>query len=155
KGGNLHRVLPNAEQVGRRLHQHGANPPSPATRKIAPPEGSGDKDDPAYLRLVPEDKCLSKDSPAFRGKLHLTRRLACKGEPDLLIGRIGDEQPANAASHAVPDDDHLLPQWEPLSNSGELAPEDRGGIGIRIATGITVEPELVVVSDSIVPPQRV
>jgi hypothetical protein len=85
---------------------------------------------------------------------YLVRRFLEKLNPQLIAG-VGDEQPGDAASHAVADHDHLLVQWETLLDSVQFMVQDCSGIGIGVAAWIALEPKLVVAPDLLITTQAV
>src|SRR4029077_20820106 len=78
-----------------------------------------------------------------RRKWHLVRWLAKDFRPK-LISAVGEEQPADAATHTMSDNHHRFHFGKALFNSVEFFTQDRRGIGIWIPARVTIKPELVV-----------
>jgi hypothetical protein len=84
---------------------------------------------------VLENERVGEEFSAFRRKRYLLGRFVEKLHPEFVV-RIGDEQPADAASHAVADHDHRLAQRETLLDSVQFMAQNRSGIGIRVTAWI-------------------
>src|SRR5213075_1957446 len=97
---------------------------------------------------------LAKILARFRRERHLVRRPAENFHPK-LIAAVGQKQPADAAAHAVSDNYHGFGLGKLLLHLIELLAQDCSRIRKWITTRVTVEPELVMLSDDRVAPQRV
>ena len=124
--------------------------PDPTARQVAAAQRRGDEDHAADFRPVTKDQRVGEELLCSQATCATSPGGFLKMSQPELVARVGDEQPADAAAHAVADDDHLLAQREALLDRIELAPQDRGGVRIRIAARIAVEPELVVAADLLV-----
>ena len=106
----------------------------------------GDEDDAADFRAMREDGGLGEDVLVLGRHIHALGRDGEHLIPDAPLA-VGDEQPADAAAHAVADDDHLLARRIVLLRLVQFAPQDGGGIRIRVAARVAEEPELVIAPD--------
>ena len=120
--------------------------PEPVVGEIAAAVRGGNEDDAADLGAVCEDRGLGEDVLVIGRHLHLLGRDGEHLIPDPPLA-VGDEQAADAAAHAVADDDHLPAQRILFLRLIQFPPEDGGGIRIGIAAGVAEEPELIVVTD--------
>src|SRR5205085_9433294 len=103
---------------------------------------------------MPEEQLVLEILAAVRRERYFIQWLAEDFQAKLFPA-VGEQQPADAAPHAMPDNDHRLARRKPLFHFIELVAEDGGGIGIRVSARIAVEPELIVLPDHRVAPKFV
>src|SRR6476660_227522 len=131
----------------RLTNETGGDFPDQAGSEIAPTQWRGDENYPSNFRPMTKEQFLSKILADVRRKRHLVRRSPKNFHPK-LIAAIGQEQPTDAAAHAVSDDDHRLHSREAFLHRVELLAKNRRGIGIGIAARVTIKPELVMLPDN-------
>src|SRR4029453_19486926 len=107
----------------------------------------GEENPPSISRAQKKKQVLRKSLGAVRRKRHVVRRSPKNFHPK-LIAAVSEEEPADAAAHAVSDDYHRPELWEALFHRVEFLPQDRCGIGIGIAARVTIKPELVMLPDN-------
>src|SRR5580765_1705425 len=130
----------------RRPDQPGADASDPAAGQVAAAERRGNEDDAPNFFAMLEKELLFEILFYVRRKFNLFRGFA-EGAHPKVVAAVRDQQAADAATHAVPDYDHRLARGETLFQRVEFIPQDRGRIGIGVAAGIAVKPELVILTD--------
>ena len=145
--------LASLVSVGSRISSRGESS-EPAAREIAAAQRRGDEDDAPDFRPMPKEQFLPEILAGVRRERHLIRRASEDFHPK-LIAAVGEQQPADAAAHAVADHDHRFHLGKALFHAIEFLAQDRGEVRIRVAARITVEPELVVLPDHRIAAQRV
>ena len=93
------------------------------TSHVASSERRGNEDDSPNFRTMAEDKGFYEELFAFRLEVDVFHRLAEKLHPEFLIG-VGQQKPADAASHAVANNNHRFVKGKLLLDRVEFAPQD-------------------------------
>src|ERR1700758_5552947 len=95
---------------------------------------------------MPKEQFLPKIFAGLRRERHFVRRPAKNFHPKLMAA-IGKKQPTNATAHAMSDNHHRLEFGKLFLHLIELLAQDCRRVCKRITSRVTVEPELVMLSD--------
>src|ERR1700746_1273281 len=95
---------------------------------------------------MPKEQFLSKIFAGLRRQLHFIRWPAKDFNPK-LIAAVGKKHPTDVADNAVSDNHHGFEIWNLFFHPIELLAQDCRRVCKRVTTRITVEPELVMLSD--------
>ena len=149
ESGEAHGFAADLEEGLGMLDEAGADAAEPVGGEIAAAKRGGDENDAADFGAGFENQGLDDDVAGAALEGGFRNGTVENFFPEFLAG-VGDEESADAAAHAVPDDDHGLAEWVFFLNGVELAAQDRGGVGERVAARVAVKPELKLATDGFV-----